>query len=754
MRKLNIKRLAAIATGAVLVGAAALPLATAAFTDLTKSDVVNSSGVPIVNIVGGANAAVSDFVWAGNIAAKVAQLSTKTMSVTQGEGGEAGTPTDMTVDLTIGGTRTFDSGVREFTNTALNSAANTTEYYDTVGNNYFTQFFNGTVTRTIDGNASVTMSVIENIGITADGRFDPTNARDLVAVVDPSDMNYTVTFSPGIPYNGGFTDSGSDDYIPVRFLGESYLLDSIDSTGTQVVLIKDGSDQILTAGDTFTALGRDGETYTVRFESGSLAGTTPIAVFSLLDAQGVVVATVNNATANGDLIFRVDGIEVLATKARIPANGITTTTVADATEYFVQIIVGTGRVELQSGYEVPYDSSGTHTDIPWIVSFTSSGTTLTGITIKNSGYIFPTTNPLYAVQAFDTTGKTTELTFFEGTGLEDIGTFKFQGFYDVGVQKSKMEFLKGTNVAPGTSGTTYGAIHYFDTSGQEHYIPMAILLNASAGNGGVLNFDGFAQSYRTDSQTDINVLSIENDSSALPLTTVDYNVAVIDNDTNWDSSAMVQLKGKGGTNTYKYLARRSSVNNNQIWLLLAGGSASSGDTTNYNGYIGTMQYNTGDIFLLGTAVNDANIAMDETVGFFERSAVLGTGGASDPDTNHLQRPYYYPDIYDMNAQDVGSSTNIFRTAVFKVAERVGSPSTTLPTNGTSKLITVFIDTENGNSGTIDTAGIGASKTGWTGTLTGPPTGVTTLNSAAFYIGTDQNLTALSEYTVGSKYAKA
>ncbi len=750
MKKLNIKRLAAIGAGAVLLGAAA----SAAFTDLTKGDVINTTtGVPAVSIVGGSNAAVSDFVWAGNIAAKVAQLATTPQPVTQGTGGEGGTPTDLTVDLTVGGTRTFTGGVREFQSIALNSVSNSTEYYDTIGNNYFKQFFNGTVNRTIDNNASVSMSIVENIGITADGRFDPTTAttHDLVAIIDPSDMNYTVAFSPGIPYS--FTDSGSDDYIPVYFLGKSYLLDSINSTATQVVLIKDGADQTLLAGDTFGAIGRDGKNYTVRFDGGATAGTTDIAKFSLLDDQDVVVATINNATANGDLIFRVSGQEVLSTKARIPANGIAKTTVDNSTIYSVQIILGTGRIELQSGYEVPYDSSSTHTNIPWVASFTTSGTNLTGITIKNSNYYFSTTSPLYAVQSFGAATHTTEFEFFKDTGLDKVGTFKFQGFYDAGVQKSKVEFLKGTNAAIGTSGTaSYGAIHYYDTAGQEHYIPMAILLTATASNGGVLTFDGWQQSYWTNSQTTITNLAIENDSASLPLTTADYNVTVITSDVNWESSAVVSLKGKGGSNSYKYLAYRG-VNSNQVWLLLVGGSQSSGDTANYSGYIGTMQYSTGDIFLLGTSLNDANIVANETIGFFERDHLdVNNSG----DSNQHQRPYYWPDTYDLNATNTGSTTGIYRTAIFKVHESLGSSDTTLNSFGSAPLFTVYIDTESGNAGTVDTAGIGGGgKQNWTGTLTGGPSGVSTVSSALHYQGTDQNLSNLSEYTGSTaNYLKA
>lgn len=746
MKKLNIKRLAAIGAGAVLLGAAA----SAAFTDLTKTDIINeTTGVPAISIVGGSNAAVSDFVWAGNIAAKVAQLATKPMSVS-GEGG--GTPTDLTVDLTVGGTRVITGGARELNNVTLHSGTSgngvpPVEYYESIGSTYFSQFFNGTVNRTIDGNASASMTVIETLGVKAEGKMDLTsNIKDLVAVINSSDMNYNVSFSPGIPYP--FTDTGSDDYVPLNFLGKSYLLDKIDSTPSQVVLIKDGADQILTQGNTFTSVGRDGKTYTIRFDGGSLAGTTPVGKFSLLDDQDVVVTTINNATANGDIVFRnTSGQEILATRPRIPANGITTTTENNTTVYFVQVITGTGRIEIQSGREVPYDPSSNGSNIPWVASFTTSGSNLTGITIKNSSqYNFTSSNALRAVQALHPASYPTKFEFFSGTGLEKVGTFEFQGFYDAGVQKSKVEFKKGA--ATGTSGDTYGYIHYFDAGGTEHNIPMAIKLQATSSSGRVFSFDGTStQSYWTNSETDINKFAIENDSASIPMTTADYNVTVLDNDTNWDSSAIVVLKGKNGVQ-YKYLTRQSATQSAQVWLLLVGGSQSSGDTTNYSGFIDTLQYNAGNLFLLGTSVNDANILLDQTrQGYLEVSDNNAADNAAD--SNRAHRPYYWPDIYDFNGQNPGSgNNNIFRTAIFRVQEDTGTADTAMNAVNSDNVFMVFWDTENGSQGTIATEAIGSGgKTGWAGTLTGVPTGlgVTTLNSAVYYRGTDQNLVNFSEY---------
>jgi len=100
MKGLNVRKLAAIAVGGALVGSALAPLAAAITLD--KDDVIGSSGQPTVSVtVGTKGAGVSDFVWAGNIAAKVAQLATVDTPLSGGAG--SCTVSDLTVDLTSGG---------------------------------------------------------------------------------------------------------------------------------------------------------------------------------------------------------------------------------------------------------------------------------------------------------------------------------------------------------------------------------------------------------------------------------------------------------------------------------------------------------------------------------------------------------------------------------------------------------------------------------------------------------------------------
>ena len=136
MKGLNIKKLAAIAIGGALIGSALAPVVSAAVTSnvdqLQKSDIVNSvTGSPVVNVVAGSGAAPSDFVWAGNIAAKVAQLASveKTVAVTGGGDASTADPSGLTVDVTVGGTVSYsEASSQVYDNTNLTSSTAAPEF--------------------------------------------------------------------------------------------------------------------------------------------------------------------------------------------------------------------------------------------------------------------------------------------------------------------------------------------------------------------------------------------------------------------------------------------------------------------------------------------------------------------------------------------------------------------------------------------------------------------------------------------------
>src|SRR3989344_9700316 len=106
MKGLSIKKLAAVAAGAALVGTAVAPVAMALQGGpLVKSDLFNDNGTPKASLILGSGALPSDGVWAGNIAAAIAEQARgpdKQVDVSgkAGEGGESSVDvSDVSVDL-------------------------------------------------------------------------------------------------------------------------------------------------------------------------------------------------------------------------------------------------------------------------------------------------------------------------------------------------------------------------------------------------------------------------------------------------------------------------------------------------------------------------------------------------------------------------------------------------------------------------------------------------------------------------------
>jgi len=82
---LNVKRIAALAAGTALVGAA---VAAAGAITYSNTPIISESGVPQVKVVVGENAAASDGVVAANIAAMIGNLAWRTQAVSATVGGK------------------------------------------------------------------------------------------------------------------------------------------------------------------------------------------------------------------------------------------------------------------------------------------------------------------------------------------------------------------------------------------------------------------------------------------------------------------------------------------------------------------------------------------------------------------------------------------------------------------------------------------------------------------------------------------
>ncbi|NYZ76124.1 S-layer protein [Candidatus Micrarchaeota archaeon] len=131
MKGLNVKRIAALAAGAAILGAT---LAYAGAVTYSNTPIISAEGAPQVKVVVGANAAASDGVAAANIAALIGNLAFKSQAITATVGGTAnlgctvsgagGAGTcavsnqkvtlDVTVPGTIGGVNTFNLYINDW----------------------------------------------------------------------------------------------------------------------------------------------------------------------------------------------------------------------------------------------------------------------------------------------------------------------------------------------------------------------------------------------------------------------------------------------------------------------------------------------------------------------------------------------------------------------------------------------------------------------------------------------------------------
>ncbi|MBI2598149.1 MAG: S-layer protein [Candidatus Diapherotrites archaeon] len=534
MKGLSVKKVAAVAAGVALVGSAFAPIVSAQL-DLQKSDVFNDNGTPKVKIVVGSNSLPSDGVWAGNIAAAIAEQARvyRTVSVS-GAPGEGGTGTasvtDLSAKLVIGGTVSFDNaksyksgetsgtsdmnsdttqGLKEFsplelTDSALKNLKNEQRQIKWNGNNY---------TRTIK----------EIIGIRADALFDfkgDRGAADLELTLDGSnDVNYAIDLGSGIPVYEStssttkFTD-GTNDNIKIPFFGEEYLVREVDKSNDFIRLIKDQGKLSFVEGDIITGLkGKNslaGQDVSVKVESvtaGGPAATTYSAKFILIDAEGNEVNVYTAATGESlnEQFVGSDGKEALETLVYLDSISVG----ASSGVGTIDITIGTTLLDLYSGKGYPYDSSNTtgQYDYKTTFSYSSDGNYVTRITIGNDQQRWTNSSgsagynqPLYAPdsQALTNTGKTgiSELTFLSTVADETLGknffSIDFQGFES----DEPLTTIKFTG----------SGISYRDASDRQHNIPYYILLSKTGNTS--FTFDGKTIYYKSNYNADATDLDV------------------------------------------------------------------------------------------------------------------------------------------------------------------------------------------------------------------------------------------------------
>jgi hypothetical protein len=545
MKGLSVKKLAAIAVGGALIGSALAPVVSAAVTSnidtLQKSDIISATtGEPVVNVVvGSLGAATSDFVWAGNIAAKIAQLATVEKSVSVTGGGEEATaePTDLTVDVTVGGevtystessqtysgnqypllsdpsgTTTNDPLVKILTEAQLPFLTNETKTYRWAGSSY-------------------SIVVKETIGIKADARMDliDKDVEDLVVYLSgEGDFNYVLDLGEGIPaYDtlssaSAFTD-GDNDNIVIPFLGETFTVQQVDNNSGTVKLIKESDKATYYEGEEISGLegkgNYDGEELSVKVDAVTQAGAASTSYnvrYLLLDSEGNEIdrQTLGSGVYLNENFVDSSGEYALETVVYISDAGVESTT----SKGYVTATVGKSVVDLKDGKAYPYDSTDTDTtDDYWKASLTfgtdnsPAVATLQKITIKNAVKKWDSTNPLYPSSGALTEagqGASGEAIFLEGNNESDLGynfvRFKFDGF---DIDQSTTTIKLGRGACETSEGQAAGCVIYTDNAGVEREVPFYYELSLTTGptDEGTFMLDDQTFYYRCD-RTDTNML--------------------------------------------------------------------------------------------------------------------------------------------------------------------------------------------------------------------------------------------------------
>ncbi len=453
MKKINVKKLVALAAGAALVGSVVAPMATAAASDLEKGDVYSDSGSPIVNVVVGSTAAPSDFIWAGNIARKIVEKAASTEAVSV-EGATADSSA-AEIEVTIGGT-TSVSGAQTFQDEMVsNSGYREEEFVD----KNVTQGTVPSLTYYPDksyvyNNSTSTTTMQEKLNFTADVSFDSITAKGLVASISAGNMKYMVDLGSGIPIyetstsTTAFSD-GSTDNIRIPFLGEDYLVKSISvssNAASTLELVKSTAEKEYLEGDKIEGLvGKDGGEYYIVVGSGAAYdGTTKINL-SIFDSEGNQAASDQQFASSETVQFYNDaGTAVLDTSITLSTLG--TTTSDNSTIYKPFFLIGTDRLELKHNNGYPYDSTLTSSDYSYWTTLVTDGNKLKRIEIATRSKLAKTgTNALKAEESIDFMNDYATLKFVGLQLPEFTDASKTERVTPITIGDGKLEFKDNTN---------------------------------------------------------------------------------------------------------------------------------------------------------------------------------------------------------------------------------------------------------------------------------------------------------------------
>ncbi|MEK6958805.1 MAG: S-layer protein [archaeon] len=474
MKALNIKKIVALGLGAALVGSALAPVVSAAnvtptgLDNLAKDTVIDSTGSPVVDVVVGSNASVSDVVWAGNIAARVAQLAT----VDVAGGASSGAAT---VDVTVGGTSSM-AGAGETVEAyadfnAQEGKLNTV----TVSSTQMPALTNTPAAKVkFDSTSYTTTSVSEDLNSSSNVGFQSSQGTSQYAVgeltnsVAVGKIFYNLNLGAGISMASSRANLDTNTYFDVKipWLGKTYTLTEINTSEDKLIFYESTQPTTLNVLDTVAMEGGSsysGKTLTAVLDnlykvsdSGNYSAT-----WSLKDGE-TVVKTVSVSSGSTAGVFTSYDLKDQFGSSFVKSSVFVSNVALNlaTSKYYASIRTGTQRLELRNGYGYPYTGETTvDQDAQWKVSFEKSGTTVTKISLLNQWKYDKTTGSETA------TSKYVMKVGQDVNYPNGFAALKFKGFQT----KTSTEVQVGS-----VSGINNGGIEYRDLKGTDIKVPFYV----------------------------------------------------------------------------------------------------------------------------------------------------------------------------------------------------------------------------------------------------------------------------------------
>ncbi|MDD3159494.1 MAG: S-layer protein [Candidatus ainarchaeum sp.] len=395
MKGLNVKKIAALGFGAALIGTALAPMVTAAsLSDLSKDNFISSTGAPAVDVVVGSKAQVSDVIWAGNIASRIAQLATKPASAAAACNG--GSPSNQTVDLTVNGGSTIVSGSGYVAESDFNWSNQETNFSSfTSSSSNMNSLINTSGWQIKQDSTSYTnISVQETLMGSADVVFQGSNGSNYVA---PGDVLAKLSAGTGVIYkvdlgsgieliNGTNLDNNSKYDLKIPFLGKTYQIVEMGTSPKKIVMYAQTDSQTVYLDEeiavTPTAM-YAGSVMKIVLKDMTVTANYGVyrAKWALLK-DGVELRTIergSDTTYNlksefGSSYFSDDIYIVSAGKSEA------------SSKYYASIRSGSSRVELRDTKGYPYDDadSTATNNRAWKASFNVDNNYLKSISLVNN----------------------------------------------------------------------------------------------------------------------------------------------------------------------------------------------------------------------------------------------------------------------------------------------------------------------------------------------------------------------------------